>query len=184
MRFLRRFAFLNRRKSKRWIGEKKKPYKSVKINPYTGKRLGTHRIQNKDGVTQITFSAKGTKSAWFGMDMTDVPDRCDARLMFMNCNGLAYSDMNFFKGFLTQIKQCHTHYYGLAEINVNTCNPDLKQRMMFAVDEAIPGGSFQMKNTGIFDRAVDYQPGGVASGFQGRIAKYYYGTSHMDEMGR
>ena len=183
MSFLRRFAFLNPRKSKRWMGNKKKKYKVLQVNPYTGKRLRAQNMRNLPGVVQITFSSKGANSAWFGADMREPPDKSDARLAFMNCNGLAYSDMNFFKSFLTQIKQCHTHYYGLAEININSCNTDLVQRMMCAVDEAIPGGSFQLRNTSIFDRAVEYQPGGVASGFQGRISKYY-GGSKMDELGR
>ena len=186
MRYLRRFAFLNRRKSKRRrvdIKNKSRRGRAYKINPYTGKKLNNSESSPERGHIQITFSTKGAASAWFGSDMSGNPDKSDARLVFMNCKGLAYTDTNFFKCFLTQLKQCHAHFFGLAEINVNTCNAELVQKMMSAVDEAIPGGIFQMKNTPIFDAAVEYQPGGVASGICGRLSRYYEGGS-SDEIGR
>ena len=181
MSLLGKFAFLNRRKCKR---RKKGGRKKDKIthNPYTGKLLKRNNTVGKQDI-QITFCTKGPSTTWFGANVSEAPNREDTRILFMNCNGLPYSDLNFFKSFMTNIKQCFVHYLGLAEVNVNSCNSELIQGMMGAFDNAIPGGSFQIKNTSIFDRAVEYQPGGVASGFYGRVSQYY-DKSYKDDVGR
>ena len=181
MSILGRFAFLNRRKCKRRrLGGRKR--EKITRNPYTGKLLKQNSQTGPKDI-QITFCTRGPVTTWYGSNVSEAPNREDTRLLFMNCNGLPYSDLNFFKSLMTNFKQCYVHYLGLAEVNVNSCNSELIQGMMGAFENAIPGGSLQIKNTGIFDRAVDYQPGGVASGFYGRISQYY-DKSYADEVGR
>ena len=178
-----RFAFLGGRKRDKWWERPIRPKKSK--NPYTGKLYFSKVFQKRktNKLHQTRFSTRMDEDSWFGDEVTGIPDKKVTRIMLMNCHGLPYTDMIFFKSFLTMILQQYVHYFGLPEININTHNQDLNTSIMSATEQVMPGGYFHMTNSRVFDSQISKQPGGVAAGFHGRISSKFSKVIY-DKLGR
>ena len=182
MSLFKKFAFLGGKKSGKWWERTFRP--KVRRNPYDGKPILPSRNKRK---TKRQFQTKlhlmDDKEEWFGERVVGKPESNVTRFMLMNSRGLPYTDMNFFKSFLTSIIQKNVHYFSLPEININTYNEDLKVALSSATETVIPGGYFHMTNSNIFSHQIARQAGGVAAGFHGRLSRKFHRTLY-DAYGR
>ena len=182
MSFFKKFAFLGGKKRGRWW---ERPFRSrTNRNPYTGKIILPSRIKrNHRRQFQTKLTMQNMDDEWFGESVDRKPEKSVTRFMLMNCRGLPYTDMNFFRSFLTSIMEKNVHYFSLPEININTYNEDLKVAISSATETVIPGGFFHMINSKVLHPMVAKQPGGVAAGFHGRLRRKYHSTKY-DDYGR
>ena len=184
-----KFAFLGEKSKNRTWGSKRTKSTLV-FNPYT-KKLQRTRPAKKQPTSdqkvklQLTLGHGFASEDFepFGHDITKAPQRQNTRFLLYNPNGIPYRDTDFLLQLIRSCMNCKAHYCGFAEINVNSNNYDLSNKMKKAVEEFLPSGLFHMNNTNIHGKSVDYQPGGVAAWFYGRLSRKFKGVQY-DKYGR
>ena len=165
-------------------GKDNKKSRKMLYNPYK-KKIEKIYTTNKNENTQLSqsqieyYKTSEEDKKWYGDDLTCKPQKHETRFMFLNCNGLSRAeDTNWFKSQITRIIQKDVHYISLAEINVNTHNKVLRNRLLQAYSEVLPDGILNLNNTNTRDSKAEYQPGGVAGGFFGKIRNRYKKTKY------
>ena len=120
---------------------------------------------------------------WVGDNLSSRPQHHVTRFLFLNCKGLPRSDMEFFNSFIRSIVNKHVHYCGLAEININSNNFTLKNKLTTGFESTVPGGLIHFNNSKVHGSSVEFQPGGVSSWFHGKLARKYMSVGY-DKLGR
>ena len=180
----RRVASLLKRKLGNSVREKQAPPK-IAYNPYK-KKLTIQRHQ-KIRTRSPQFKLRSqpqTCSAWVGDDLSAHPPPSLTRFLLQNCNGLPLMrDTNYFKSTITELLANDVHFMGLPEINVNCINHELINGYKEAFTSIVSDGIFTTTNSSIFEGTHKFQPGGVATGFFGRLVTRYVGHT-KDKYGR
>ena len=184
MSLMEKFTFL-REKSEKW-GKKSVNKTNLVYNPYKNKlqRSEVSHRPNKNFL-QTLFSTGGTSNGdeHFGHNIFVEPKRHNTRFLAYNPNGLPYKDDIYLTQLLRRCLELNVHYCGFSEINVNTNNTTLRNRMKTAAEKFLQNGLFHMANSFSHGGAVEFQPGGVASWFHGRLNNKFLGVSY-DSRGR
>ena len=120
---------------------------------------------------------------WIGDNMKVHPKKSDTRFMLLNCNGLDIKqDDNYLRSQLQCMLETEAHFIGLTEININARNPMTSNKIQEITKEILPEGITTINNSqSIGD--TEYQPGGVAQIFYGRICQRH-STVSRDPGGR
>ena len=185
MSFLGKFAFLRERSDK---GKHKNYVKTNLIyNPYTNKLQRTdcdkHKVNRKSFQAVFGNQLKVDEKDYFGSNILCPPAKEATRFLTYNPNGLPYQDVEFLTQMIRRCIDLHVHYCGFSEINLNTSNSSLSKKMKSAVEKFLSNGLFHMHNSRIHGNSVDYQPGGVAGWFHGKLSRKYEGVQ-FDSRGR
>ena len=123
-------------------------------------------------------------SDWIGDNMQEHPNPTDTRFLLQNCHGLPLlKDTNFFKSKITSILVNDIHFMALPEINVNCLNSGLTNGYKEAFSQLVPDGVFTTTNSPVFEKDHRFQPGGVASGFFGKLVTRFV-SQGSDKYGR
>ena len=162
-------------------------HQSPKIfyNPYT-KKLQLSKAKAKVVKTpQFKIRKKEiTMGEWHGDNMSERPAAHETRFVLQNCNGLSTSnDLNLFKSQMTDLITKDIHFLALPEINVNCVNVNLTNGYRDAFAEITNNGIFSVTNSAVFESNTKYQPGGVGSGFFGKLVTRYT-SNKKDKYGR
>ena len=128
-------------------------------------------------------------SDWEGDNLQDHPQPHLTRFLLQNCHGLPLmNDTNYFKSLITGVLVHDVHYMAFPEINANCVNKELVNGYKDAFSNIVSDGVFLATNATVFHKDHRYQPGGVASGFFGKLVTRYmkqgrdkYGRWHFQE---
>ena len=155
------------------------------FNPYKKKLMIVRPTRTNRKLPQFKIRRNGpVLSDWIGDNMQEHPEPTSTRFLLQNCHGLPLlSDTNFFKSKITDILVNDIHFMSLPEINVNCLNVGLTNGYKEAFSQLVPDGVFTTTNTPIFEKEHRYQPGGVASGFFGKLVTRYV-SQKSDKYGR
>ena len=169
-------------------GMRKHIHKMIIYDPYKKKIVQKRNSKQKYGKNNqqqlLNFRPKKEDKEWYGDKLIHKPNKNTTRFMLLNCNGISRSqDTNWFKSQITRIINRDVHYMALVEANIIPHNSQLKQRLLSAFSEIVPDGIFTLTNTKIAGTKHEFQPGGVASGFFGKLRNRYTRTT-VDKMGR
>ena len=189
MSFIRKFAFLGE-KSEGWIKWGKKKREVIR-NPYTNRLQVTNlpiksKTKKSPKMLQSNFTRKMEQQDqdWFGTNMaTRKITPSTTRFLLYNPNGLPYRDTDFLLSLIRTCIENQVHYCSFTEINVNANNLLLKNKMKQSVESFIQNGLFHMHNTRVHGDDVEYQPGGIAAWFYGKLNRKFLGVSY-DKHGR
>ena len=180
----RRVAAKLKRKTGNGVGNLTPPPKIV-YNPYKKKLMIVKKSSPSKKIPQFKFRKQPPQlSDWIGDTMHEHPDPTVTRFLLQNCHGLPLlKDTNYFKSKITQILVNDIHFMALPEINVNCMNSELTQGYKEAFSQLVPDGVFTTTNSPVFEKNHRYQPGGVASGFFGKLVTRYV-SQKCDKYGR
>ena len=160
----------------------------VFLNTYNNSIMVRKKRQSssKNGHQTELWAANENSSntKWVGNDFSHKLHRSATRFVLLNCNGLESSkDANKFKSQLTSVLERDVQFFGMVETNVNSRNFGVKEKMIQSFAEIVPSGIFELTNTPVLSTLSRYQPGGVATGFFGRLGNRYAGVNY-DSCGR
>ena len=145
---------------------------AIIYNPYTRQLQLKRKSKATTAKTPQFKFRRGAQEAgnWIGDQMDHQPLPTETRFILQNCNGLSTSsDLNIFKSDMTEVIRKDIHFLALPEINVNCANVGLTNGYKEAFAEITPNGIFQVSNSKVFESRVKYQPGGVGTGFFGKL---------------
>jgi len=116
--------------------------------------------------------------------MLHKPKNACTRFWLQNARGLPSTfDGNLFRYDLTNIRDNFIHYYALPEARINTSNSDITNHLSQIHQNVFGSGALTITNTPGYPKKSRSQPGGVASGFYGRLENRYARTK-KDNLGR
>ena len=158
---------------------------TIVYNPYKKKLMIVKKTNKTRKLPQFKIRrTQPTISDWIGENMSEHPLPTQTRFLLQNCHGLPLlTDSNYFKSKITSILVNDVHFMALPEINVNCLNSELTNRYKEAFSQLVPDGVFTTTNSPVFEKEHRYQPGGVASGFFGKLVTRYVAQNH-DKYGR
>ena len=161
-----------------------KPSRIV-YNPYTKKLMISSKRKQQNKHPQFRLRSTPTNVGdWHGDIMVNDPRAQDTRFILQNCNGLPTSyDLNFFKSKITEFLTKNGHFLALPEANVNCVNVGLINSYKEGFASITNNGIFNLTNSPVFDAMTKYQPGGVATGFFGKLVSRYM-KQEKDSLGR
>ena len=158
----------------------------VVYNPYTKSYLPKGiKHKNIKTHTQLKFHTKSDNpNSWIG-DPLEVPaKRQITRFWFHNCNGMttAHDHIRFQHEISSYISN-DIHFISLAETRINVCNKLTSFQIENSMSQLLPNSKIFLHNTPGYNNTTNYQPGGVASAFYGRLQQRYV-TTTRDPYGR
>ena len=125
-----------------------------------------------------------TESGWVGDSMQPTVSNSCTRFWLQNCNGLPTTkDKNWFQYDLKNVTDNNIHYYAFPESNINASNGDITSHLGQIHQNVVQSGVFTITNTKGYPHNHKYQPGGISSGFHGRLENRYACT-RRDKYGR
>ena len=131
-----------------------------------------------------TISTQTNENKWIGDDMIDIVSSNCTRFWLQNCRGLPTTkDKNRFQYNLYNMVKNNIHYYSLPEASINISNTETVSHIQQVHYNVVQSGIFTITNTPAFPHQHRRQPGGVASGFYGRLENQYAKTV-KDKYGR
>ena len=154
--------------------------KEIFWNPY--KKRYVHRKERVKRNTQqqsklITISTKTNENKWIGDTMTELVSNNCTRFWLQNCRGLPTTkDKNWFQYDMCNIVKNNIHYYSLPEANINVSNTEIVSHIQQVHYNIVQSGTFTITNTPAYPHQHRRQPGGIASGFYGRLENRYAKT--------
>ena len=105
-------------------------------------------------------------------------------MWFQNCNGLVKKgDINEFQFDMANMADEGINYFSFSETCVNTSKFGFSSKISDAFKQVIPSGGFSLNNTSEYPRHTNYQPGGVAAGFDAMLRMKFL-CEGRDDMGR
>ena len=158
----------------------------VAYNPYTKKLSLTrkHHFTRRIPQFKIRPSQNHRISDWVGDNLQNHPPPHLTRFLLQNCHGLPLmNDTNYFQSLVTNVLVHDVHFMAFPEINANCLNKDLVNGYKDAFSSIVSDGVFLSTNSPVFTKDHKYQPGGVASGFFGRLVTRYINQGR-DKYGR
>ena len=116
--------------------------------------------------------------------MTEIVSNNCTRFWLQNCRGLPTTkDKNWFQYDMCNIVKNNIHYYSLPEANINVSNTEIVSHIQQVHYNIVQSGTFTITNTPSYPHQHRRQPGGIASGFYGRLENRYAKTV-KDKYGR
>ena len=154
-------------------------------NPYRNRYEPKTKQQKKRTKIQTKLAHHHeTESTWIGDRMQLTVSNSCTRFWLQNCNGLPTTkDKNWFQYDLHNILDHNIHYYAFPEANINASNGDITSHLGQIHQNVVQSGVFTLTNTKGYPHNQKYQPGGVSSGFHGRLENRYACTKR-DKYGR
>ena len=134
---------------------------------------------------QSVLSAEPNKYdfEWYGDEMDRVPKN-NLHFWFQNCNGLINrGDTREFQFDIANMADCGINYFSFSETCVNSNKPGYTRKLSEAFNQIIPTDSMSFTNTPDYPTRSNYQPGGVASGFDGSLRTRFL-KQGKDPLGR
>ena len=117
--------------------------------------------------------------------MIDTGVKNHVRFWLQNVNGLVQSNNIYdFQFDIATLADRNVNYYTFTETCVNTSKPGYSNMIRQAYAQIVTNGQLNITNTPGFHTSTNYQPGGVASGFDGSLRgrekwERCYGTVDM-----
>ena len=135
------------------------------LNPYL-KEYVTKRIKKKQYLhTVLANDPNADDKGWFG-DSIEKASCKHLRIWFQNSNGLIHKgDRREFQCDLANFVDNGVNYVSISETCFNHSKPGYTTRLVDAHQQVIPTGSIGFLNTPSYPTTSNYQPGGVASGY-------------------
>ena len=187
MSLLGRFAFLGGKSERRRRTTKTINKYDKSDNPYIPSKIKSNpvpkQLSNLLRHSDLGFDGKLSDFEWVGDDLHNRPKHHHTRFLFLNCNGLPRKDVEFFNSFIRSCLGKHVHYCGLAEINFNAYNYNLKKNLNKGFENTLPGGLLHFNNSKIYGNQIEFQPGGVSAWLHGKLVRHYM-TVGFDPLGR
>lgn len=160
-------------------------FTSLHYNPYKKQYQNKTKKSTHEATTQLQYDLQiEPDNTWIGDKMLDKPSESCTRFWLQNARGLPTTlGGNLFRYDLTNIRNNNIHYYSMPESKINTSNSDITNHLMQLHQNIFGSGVLTLTNTPSFPTKHKHQPGGVASGFFGRLENRYSKTK-KDDLGR
>ena len=166
--------------------------RKTRYNPYKKTyelRKPTSR-RNKQEELQILLKQHDNERdhIWIGDRMSEEKNPGDMRIWMQNWNGIEKYDVDVMSYQLSVLVDNNIDYFSIIENKFNQYHKQTSKKWDVAKDQIMPNGTLTHTSTPGFPLKTPYQPGGLTSGFWGKIAhrhqKTYrdkYGRWHVDQ---
>ena len=157
----------------------------VRHNPYTDEYV-SRVTRRKKKYTQLRLQngEQVYDDKWVGDEMDEKGLKKHTRFWLQNVHGLVQSNnLHDFQFDFASLADRNINYFTFTETCVNTSKPGYSSSIKQAFAQIITNGQLNMANTPGFHMNTNYQPGGVASGFDGTLRTRYL-RSGRDNIGR
>ena len=161
-------------------------------NPYKKRyeiRQPSRRKEKKDELKMVlSYNENERDALWIGDRMLEEKNDGDMRLWLQNWNGIEKYDVDIMTYQLSVLVDNKIDYFSIVESQFNQYYKQTVKKWDKARDQIIPNGTISHTSTPGFPLKSPYQPGGVMSGFWGKLAQRHqktirdqYGRWHVDQ---
>ena len=165
------------------LHSRRKTKRNTVFNPYINEYVAKKTRKKKYLQTVLSSEPDRYDNVWFGDSIEDAPKKY-LRFWFQNCNSLVKKgDVREFQMDIATMADSGINYFGFSETCVNHSKPGYSSKMCDAFNQIIPSGGFTMTNTKEYPPESNFQPGGVAAGFDDTLRMRYL-SGGSDPMGR
>ena len=162
------------------------PKQDVIYNPYTKTYIPKSNTSRKTKqIRQLQYAADDPNNySWIG-DPIQVPaPRQVTRFWYHNCNGMiTANDRMRFQHEISSYINKDIHFISLTETRLNVCHKLTTFQIENSFTSMLPNSKIILHNTPGYNSSSSYQPGGITSGFHGRLQQRYV-TTTKDKYGR
>ena len=157
----------------------------VRHNPYTDEYVQRkQKMRNKYVQLRLHNGEQKHDDQWVGDIMENKGMKKHVRFWMQNVHGLVQSNnIHDFQFDIATLADRNINYMTFTETCVNTSKPGYSTLIKQAYAQIVTNGQLNITNTPDFHKKTNYQPGGIASGFDGTLRSKYL-RSGRDKMGR
>ena len=156
-------------------------------NPYKKKyekRQPTKRKTKKEELRMMMKIKDNERDhIWIGDKMPVEKNQGDVRLWLQNWNGIEKYDTDIMTYQLSILADNNIDYFSLIENQFNQYHKQASKKWDLATDQIMSNGTITHTSTPGFPLKTPYQPGGITSGFWGKLAHRFQKTIR-DKYGR
>ena len=144
----------------------------------------TKRIRKRMHLQTVLSSAPNKyDNEWFG-DSTDNVPKKSLRFWFQNTNGLVHKgDVRELQFDVANMADAGINYFAFTETCINSNKKGFHGKLLESFRQIIPTGGFLLHNSPDYPTQSNYQPGGVAVGFDGQMRMRFL-REGRDSLGR
>ena len=157
----------------------------VRHNPYTNEYIAKRRkLTKKYHQLRLQNGDHKYDDVWVGDEMDTGRAKHNVRFWMQNVHGLVQgNNIHDFQFDIATLADKNVNYFTFTETCVNTNKPGYSSSIKQAFAQIVTNGHLNLANTPNFPTNTNYQPGGVASGFDGSLRGQYL-RSGRDDIGR
>ena len=143
------------------------PRRNTRFNPYKNSYVQTNVAkQKKYFQMRLAHGQQILDDTWVGDNFDTTAKKKSIRFWMQNVNGLVYKgQVQDFQLDMATVADKGVNYFSMSETCVNTNKYGYAQEINEAFCQVLPNGHINIHNTPKYPTSNNYQPGGVAAGF-------------------